>query len=171
MAVFGIFGTKTSNVASSTYYGLYSLQHRGQASAGIVVCDDGVFHSHKDSGIVNDVFSHRVLQSLGEGQMALGNVRYGTSHTRERVNAEPMVINHIKGRMAIAHNGKLVNYGKLRSDLEMSGAIFHTSSDAEVISYMITKERVVTPSIEEAVNKAMYSLYQTSVINRFKFRI
>lgn len=158
MAVFGIFGTKTSNVASSTYYGLYALQHRGQASAGIVVCDDGVFHSHKDSGIVNEVFSPRVLAELGEGQMALGNVRYGTAETKERVNAEPIIVNHIKGRMAIAHNGKLVNYGKLRNQLEMNGAIFHTSSAAEVISYMITKERINAPSIEESVNRAMNSL-------------
>lgn len=158
MAVFGIFGTKTSNVASSTYYGLYSLQHRGQASAGIVVCDDGVFHSHKDSGIVNDVFSHRVLAGLGEGQMALGNVRYGTSETKERVNAEPIIVNHVKGRMAIAHNGKLINYGALRNQLEMEGAIFHTSSAVEIISYIITRERITAPSIEEAVNRAMNSL-------------
>ena len=94
MAVFGVFGTETADVASSVYYGLYALQHRGQASSGIVVNDDGLFHVYKDSGIVNDVFTPRVLKELGLGQMALGNVRYGTSDTRDRINAEPIVVNH-----------------------------------------------------------------------------
>lgn len=158
MAVFGIFGTKTENVASSIYYGLYALQHRGQASSGIVVNDDGVFHSYKDSGIANEVFSPRVLDSLGLGQMALGNVRYGTSDTKDRVNAEPMLVNHVKGRLAISHDGKLVNYAQLRNELELEGAIFHTSNDVEVIAYMITKARLTAPSTEEAVNKAMDKL-------------
>ena len=139
MAVFGIFGTKTANVASSAYYGLYALQHRGQASSGIVVNDDGVFHSYKDSGIVNEVFTPRVLETLGLGQMAVGNVRYGTSATKDRINAEPMLVNHVKGRLAISHDGALVNYAELRRELELSGAIFHTSNDVEVIAYMITK--------------------------------
>lgn len=158
MAVFGIFGTKTENVASSTYYGLFALQHRGQASSGIVVNDDGVFHVYKDSGIVNEVFSPRVLESLGLGQMALGNVRYGTSDTKDRINAEPMLVNHIKGRLAISHDGKLVNYAELRTELELQGSIFHTSNDVEVISNVITRERINAPSIEEAVNRAMYKL-------------
>ena len=158
MAVFGIFGTKTERVASSAYYGLYALQHRGQASAGIVVNDDGVFHAYKDSGLVNEVFSHRILDSLGVGQIALGNVRYGTAATKERVNAEPMLVNHIKGKLAISHDGALVNYGELRRELELGGAIFHTANDVEVIAYMITKARLVTGSIEEAVAKAMERL-------------
>ena len=158
MAVFGIFGTKTENVASSTYYGLFALQHRGQASSGIVVNDDGVFHVYKDSGIVNEVFSPLVLESLGLGQMALGNVRYGTSDTKDRINAEPMLVNHIKGRLAISHDGKLVNYAELRTELELQGSIFHTSNDVEVISNVITRERINAPSIEEAVNRAMYKL-------------
>lgn len=158
MAVFGIFGTKTANVASSTYYGLYALQHRGQASSGIVVNDDGVFHSYKDSGIVNEVFTPRVLESLGLGQMALGNVRYGTSATKDRINAEPMLVNHVKGKLAISHDGALVNYGELRRELELSGAIFHTANDVEVIAYMITKERLSASSIEEAVVKAIAKL-------------
>ena len=86
MAVFGIFGTNTENVASSAYYGLYSLQHRGQASSGIVVNDDGLFRAHKDSGIVNDVFTRRTIAELGLGQIALGNVRYGTSATKDIVH-------------------------------------------------------------------------------------
>ena len=158
MAVFGIFGTNTANVASSTYYGLYALQHRGQASCGIVVNDDGIFHSYKDSGLVNEVISPRVLESLGFGQMALGNVRYGTSNTKDRINAEPMLINHIKGRLAISHDGALVNYAELRRELELQGVIFHTGNDIEVIANMITRARLTEPSTEDAVNKAMERL-------------
>jgi len=158
MAVFGIFGSTTENVASSAYYGLYALQHRGQASSGIVVNDDGVFRSYKASGIVNDVFTPRILDELGLGQMALGNVRYGTCETKDRINAEPMVVNHIKGRLAISNDGKLVNYAELREELELQGSIFHSSNDVEVISNVITRERLSAPSIEEAINRAMYKL-------------
>lgn len=155
MAVFGIFGTETANVASSVYYGLYALQHRGQASCGIVVNDDGVFHAYKDSGLVNEVFNHDVLRGLGLGQMALGNVRYGTMDTKDRVNAEPILINHSKGKLAIAIDGKLVNTAKLKQEMELNGSIFHTGNDAEIISAVIIKERIRSSSIEEAVTKAV----------------
>lgn len=158
MAVFGVFGTNLANVASSAYYGLYALQHRGQASSGIVVNDDGVFRSYKDSGIVNEVFNPTVLESLGLGQMALGNVRYGTSATKDRINAEPMLVNHIKGRLAISHDGALVNYAELRKELEMEGAIFHTTNEIEVFAYMITKARLSASSTEDAICKAMERL-------------
>ena len=158
MAVFGIFGTQTTSVASSVYYGLYALQHRGQASCGIVVNDDGVFHAYKDSGIVNEVFTPRVLAGLGEGQMAVGNVRYGTSDTKDRINAEPIVVNHSKGRMAISLDGKLVNGAQLKEEMEMQGSIFHTGNDAELISAVIIKERITSNSIEEAVCRAMDKL-------------
>lgn len=158
MGIFAIIGKEKTNVASSVYYGLYALQHRGQESAGIVVNDDGIFHTHKDSGLVNDVFSTERLTKLGEGTMALGQVRYGTLRTKERVNAEPIVVNHIKGRMAIATNGRLTNAEALKRELELQGLIFHTSSDAEIISCVITKERIGAPSIEDAINKAMNRL-------------
>ena len=158
MAVFGIFGTKTEDVASSIYYGLYALQHRGQASCGIVVNDDGVFHTYKDSGLVNDVFVPSVMKGLGLGQIAVGNVRYGTSATKDRINAEPIVVNHSKGRMAIAIDGKLVNSAELKEEMEMQGSIFHTGNDAEIISAVIIKERITSSSIEEAVCKAMKRL-------------
>ena len=119
MGVFGIIGEEKCNVASSVYYGLYSLQHRGQESAGIVVNDDGVFTAHKDRGLVNDVFSAKCLQGLGHGSMAIGHVRYGTLKTNGRENAEPIVVNHVKGRLAIATAGALVNAGALRQELEM----------------------------------------------------
>ncbi len=153
--VFGVFATETCDVASTCYYGLFALQHRGQESCGIVVNDDGLFNSHRDVGIVNDVFTPNVLNALGEGNMAIGHVRYGTSASRGRTDAQPIVVNHVKGRMALAHNGCLINTFELREQLELEGSIFHTTSDTEVISYVITKERLRTGSIEEAVNKAM----------------
>ena len=153
--VFGVFGAERQNVASTTYYGLFALQHRGQESCGIVVNDDGVFNYYKDSGLVNDVFTPEILENLGLGNMAVGHVRYGTTGASDRLNSQPIVINHHKGRMALAHNGNLVNSYELRQELELAGSIFHTTSDTEVISYIITKERIATDSIESAVNKTM----------------
>ncbi len=158
MGVFGIIGEERANVASSVYYGLYALQHRGQESAGIVVNDDGVFTAHKDSGLVDDVFQKETLDALGYGNMALGHVRYGTLGTKDKINAEPIVVNHIKGRLAIATAGTLVNKAELKRELELEGMIFHTTSDAEVISYVITKERINSSSIEEALTKALGKL-------------
>lgn len=156
--VFGVFCDAPYDVAHMTYYGLFALQHRGQESCGIVVNDDGVFHTYKDIGLVNDVFTPENLHELGMGNMAVGHVRYGTTGASDRNNAQPVVVNHIKGRMALAHNGNLVNSYELRSELELQGSIFHTTSDTEVISYIITKERLSAGSIEEAVDRAMYRL-------------
>lgn len=153
--VFGIFAPDRQNVAATCYYGLFALQHRGQESCGIVVNDDGLFHSYKDLGLVNDVFTKPVIEKLGLGNAALGHVRYGTTGANDRLNSQPIVVNHVKGRMALAHNGNLVNSYELRRDLELEGSIFHTTSDTEVISYIVTKERLSAPSIEEAVNRAM----------------
>ncbi len=153
--VFGIFANGVENVASTAYYALFALQHRGQESAGIVVNNDGVFTSHKDVGLVNDVFTPRNLEMLGEGNMAIGHVRYSTTGGGGRENAQPIVVNHLKGNMALAHNGNLVNSFELRSELENEGSIFHTTTDTEVISYIITKERVRAKSIEDAVLGAM----------------
>ena len=158
MSVFGIIGNERTNVASSVYYGLYALQHRGQESCGISVNDDGVIHTYKDTGLVNDVFSSQNLASLGEGTMAIGHVRYGTMGTKGRVNAEPLVVNHTKGHLAIATNGRLVNGSVLKQELELKGMIFHTSSDAEIVSYVVIQERLNSVSIEQAVNKAMDKL-------------
>jgi amidophosphoribosyltransferase len=153
--VFGIIKNEKSDVAHDAYYGLFALQHRVQESAGIVVNDDGLFKSYKDVGLVNDVFDREAISSLGEGNMAVGHVRYGTTGTDGRLNAQPIMVNHIKGRMALAHNGNLTNSYELRRMLELSGSIFHTTSDTEVISYIITKERINSKSIEEAIGKAM----------------
>lgn len=157
--VFGVFGHMDDNVAATTYYGLFALQHRGQESCGIVVNDDGLFKSYRDSGLVNDVFTPHVMENLGLGNMAIGHVRYGTGGKNDRENAQPIVVNHIKGRMALAHNGSLVNSAELREELELAGSIFHTTSDTEVISYIITKERLSAPSIEEAINRAVKRIH------------
>lgn len=156
--VFGVFCNETTDVASTTYYGLFALQHRGQEGCGIAVNDEGVIHSYRDLGLVNDVFRPNIMETLGKGNMAIGHVRYGTTGANDRNNVQPIVVNHIKGRMALAHNGNLVNSAELREELELQGSIFHTTSDTEVISYVITKERLNCPSIEEAVNRAMYKI-------------
>ena len=156
--VFGVMSKNRENVAGIAYYGLYALQHRGQESCGIVVNDDGVFSSYKDLGLVSEVFSKDALAHLSAGNMAVGHVRYGTTGGTTRNNCQPIEVNHQKGKMALAHNGNLSNALELRDKLELSGAIFLTTSDTETIAYVVTRERLVTPSIEEAVSKAMYSL-------------
>ena len=156
--VFGVMSTKRENVACIAYYGLYALQHRGQESCGIVVNDDGVFSSYKDLGLVSEVFSKDTLAHLSAGNMAVGHVRYGTTGGTTRNNCQPIEVNHQKGKMALAHNVNLSNALELRDKLELSGAIFLTTSDTETIAYVVTRERLVTPSIEEAVSNAMYSL-------------
>ena len=157
--LFGIYDRSgEQDVALDTYLALYALQHRGQESCGIAVCDDGVIGYHKDLGLVSEVFTKDVLAGLGQGQMAMGHVRYSTTGSRSRANAQPMVINHIKGTMAVAHNGNLTNAADLREKLELTGCIFHTTSDTEVIAHVITRERVSAPSIEVAVERAMDKL-------------
>lgn len=156
--VFGIYSRDSTDVAAAAYFGLFALQHRGQESCGIVVNDCGVMTMHKDVGIVNDVFTKETLCALGRGQMAVGHVRYGTSGGLSRRNAQPLTINHIKGSMALAHNGNLTNAAALRRELELEGSIFHTTSDTEVIAYTVTKSRLNTRSIEEALSTAMKRL-------------
>lgn len=153
--VFGIYSPKnTPDVVSSAFYALYALQHRGQESCGIAVCDDGVIRGYSDSGLVSDVFTHKTLSMLGGGNMAIGHVRYGTRQSGGRQNAQPITITHIKGNMAVATNGALTNRDELRRRLEMGGLIFQSDSDAELIAGQIVRERLALPSIEEAVRAA-----------------
>ncbi|MDE5577660.1 MAG: amidophosphoribosyltransferase [Oscillospiraceae bacterium] len=153
--VFAIYSDKTIDAAMQTYIGLYALQHRGQESCGIVVNDRGVFSYHKDLGLVHEVFDRDTLSGLGQGNIAVGHVRYSTTGNSNRSNAQPLVVRHIKGPMAIAHNGNLVNARDLREEYELKGAIFHSTNDTEVISYAITEQRLVCPSIEKAVENAL----------------
>lgn len=148
--VMGIYSPNRRNVAHTVYTGLYALQHRGQESAGIVVNDDGLFYSHKDLGLVSDVFGAEQLAKFPMGTMAVGHVRYGTSGETNRENAQPMIVNHKKGRLAVAHNGNLANAWKLRDKLETEGAIFHSTNDTEIIAHILIRKRLVTPSIEQA---------------------
>lgn len=153
--VFGLISPTITDAAGIAYYGLYALQHRGQESCGIVINDDGVFSSCKDLGLVSEVFTFDALSRLPRGNMAVGHVRYGTTGGTNRRNCQPIEVNHQKGKMAIAHNGNLSNAAELRNELELSGAIFHTTSDTETIAYIVTRERLRTPSIEDALSAAM----------------
>ena len=156
--VFGVISPEPTNAAALSYYGLYALQHRGQESCGIVVGDDGVFVSKKDIGLLSEVFPPSSLGTFPRGTMAVGHVRYATTGAGSRANCQPIDVNHIKGRMALAHNGNLANAAELRRELELSGAIFHTTSDTETIASVIIRKRLVTPSIEDALSAAVPTL-------------
>ena len=156
--VFGVRLPERGDVASLAYYALYSLQHRGQESAGIAVNDDGVIRAYRDVGLVGDVFRPERLTSLGQGGIAVGHVRYGTTGSDNQRNVQPILVNHYKGRMALAHNGNLTNSHALRRELESQGSIFQTTTDSEVIAYLIVQERLRHPSIEAAVSAAMERL-------------
>lgn len=156
--VFGVYARQAIQAAEYTYLGLYALQHRGQESCGIVVCDDGVFRQHRGDGLVSEVFSANALSQLGTGEIAVGHVRYSTTGGKNPNNIQPVVVCHIKGNMALCHNGNLVNAQALRRSHELSGAIFRGTTDTESIIYTIVRERLHTPSTEEAVACAMPQL-------------
>lgn len=156
--VFGIFENKTTYVANSAYLALYALQHRGQEACGIAVNDDGVFAHHKGNGLVPDVFSGEHLAQLGTGNMAIGHVRYSTTGGKNINNIQPLVIRHIKGNLAIAHNGNLVNAADIRKNFELKGGIFHGSSDTESIAYSIVSNRLICKNTEEAIEKTMNTI-------------
>lgn len=152
--VFGIYGDDAVKPAMATYLGLYALQHRGQESCGIAVNDMGVITSHKDVGLVGEVFNEEIVNKL-KGQIAIGHVRYSTAGGGEAFNAQPLVLGHKNGRIAIAHNGNLVNAEEIREELSLNGAMFHTTVDSEVIAQVVARERIAAPSIEVAVQRAM----------------
>ena len=155
--VFGIYdSTGRTDMVSAVYSALYALQHRGQESCGIALNVDGVLTGHRDLGLVSEVFTKRVLEDLPhDAKMATGHVRYATSGQRSRSNAQPMILHHCKGAMAVCHNGNLTNAARLRHRLEMSGSIFHGTSDTEVIAYLLTQNRLISPDIETAVCRTM----------------
>lgn len=168
--VFGAYDMDGGDVAPTVYYGLFALQHRGQESCGIAVTDtygERKVQSKKGLGLVNEVFDSETLHSL-KGNLGVGHVRYSTAGGSRAENAMPLVINYVKGILAIAHNGNLTNAIELRRELELTGAIFQTTIDSEVIAYHIARERLKTSSAEEAVKNAMkkiegaYALVVTS---------
>ncbi len=156
--VFGIYDFDGNDVASSIYYGLFALQHRGQESCGIAVSDTngpkGKVNSYKGMGLVNEVFSPEDLEKL-KGDIGVGHVRYSTAGESTRENAQPLVLNYVKGTLGLAHNGNLINAPELRKELEHTGAIFQTTIDSEVIAYHIARERLNCGTVEEAVKLAM----------------
>lgn len=155
--VFGIYDFDGGDVASTIYYGLFALQHRGQESCGIAVSDtkgqQRKVDSYKDMGLVNEVFNPENLGNL-KGDIGVGHVRYSTAGASTRENAQPLVINYVKGTLGVAHNGNLINAGELRRELEYTGAIFQTTIDSEVIAYHIARERLHSRTAEEAVLRA-----------------
>ncbi|MBQ9302973.1 amidophosphoribosyltransferase, partial [Butyrivibrio sp.] len=159
--VFGMYDFDGGDVAESIYYGLVSLQHRGQESCGIAVSQTngpkGKVSSYKDMGLVNEAFTPEILDGL-KGDIGVGHVRYSTAGSSTRENAQPLVLNYVKGTLALAHNGNLVNAPELRQELAYTGAIFQTTIDSEVIAYHIARERLVSNSVEEAVGKAMLKI-------------
>lgn len=152
--VFGIFSDGTINPAYACYNGLLALQHRGQESCGIAVSDDGVIDYHKNMGLVTEVFSNGILDSLN-GQMGISHVRYSTAGGSVLENAQPLVMRYVKGTLSVAHNGNLTNAVEIRRQLEHRGAIFQTTIDSEVICYLIARERLKCHSVEEAVARTM----------------
>lgn len=156
--VFGIYDFDGGDVASTIYYGLLALQHRGQESCGIAVSDTsgpkGKVLSSKDMGLVNEAFTPEILKKL-KGDIGVGHVRYSTAGSSTRENAQPLVLNYVKGTLALAHNGNLINAPELRKELEYTGAIFQTTIDSEVIAYFIARERLNSKTVEEAVGRAM----------------
>ncbi len=159
--VFGIYDFDGKDVASTIYYGLFALQHRGQESCGIAVSETygpkGKVTSYKGMGLVNEVFTPDDLSSL-KGDIGVGHVRYSTAGSSTRENAQPLVLNYVKGTLAMAHNGNLINAKELRHELEYTGAIFQTTIDSEVIAYLIARERLNSKTAEEAVRRACQRL-------------
>ncbi len=159
--VFGMYDFDGGNVAESIYYGLLSLQHRGQESCGIAVSDTGgpkgKILSVKDMGLVNESISAKKLGKL-MGDIGVGHVRYSTAGSSTRENAQPLVLSYVKGTLGLAHNGNLINAPDLRRELEYTGAIFQTTIDSEVIAYLIARKRLRTKTVEEAVVQAMRKL-------------
>src|SRR6059036_1480004 len=142
----GIIGVAgVSDASRVTYLGLYSLQHRGQESAGVVAVDGaGVARSHRGMGLVSDVFGESVLAGL-PGDVAIAHTRYSTAGTSVLANAQPVLAGYREGPLALAHNGNLTNAVQLRSDLVAKGSIFQSSSDSEVLVHLIARSEAREP--------------------------
>ncbi|MCX7772300.1 MAG: amidophosphoribosyltransferase [Clostridia bacterium] len=152
--VFGVDNMDNIDVSRLVYFGLYSLQHRGQESCGIAVNDNGQITGHKGMGLVAEVFTEKVLDRL-EGKAAIGHTRYSTTGGNSLENCQPLIVNYKDGRLALAHNGNLINASKIRLDLENHGAIFQTATDSEVIANLISRNGLKCKDIEEVLKKTM----------------
>ncbi len=154
--VFGIFNSdEEDSAAKLTYLGLIALQHRGQESAGICVNNGGELNLHKGMGLVENVFQERDFNSL-RGRSAVGHVRYSTSGSSLPVNAQPLLVNSIKGALTLAHNGNLANGAELKHNLESNGSIFHSTLDTEVVAHLVA--RAFENNIIEALIQSLHQL-------------
>src|SRR6266480_1316960 len=150
--LFGVFGHPKAAVL--TYYGLFALQHRGQESAGIVTSNGPrtSFLMHKDMGLVSQVFGQDELARL-KGTRALGHTRYSTTGTSTIKNAQPFVVDCVRGQMAIAHNGNLINADLLRDELERKGSIFQTTADSEIILHLLARPSEIGSNVLAALRR------------------
>ena len=156
----GVFGivTTSDEAAGITYNALLALQHRGQEGAGIAIQRDGSILYHKDVGLVSEVFGRDVLDKLPKAHMAIGHVRYSTTGINSQKNTQPMITEYLKGRLATAHNGNIVNAAEIREKLVSVGCSFAATNDTEVISSLIAWEALRGESVEEAVADAARQL-------------
>ncbi len=152
--VFGIYNQDHFDTAQMVYFGLYALQHRGQESCGVAINDNGEIVGQKGVGLVPEVFTEKVLDRLN-GKVAIGHSRYSTTGGNSIENCQPLIFNYKDGRIALAHNGNLVNASKLRYELENQGAIFQTSTDSEVIANLISRYGLQCKDLEEVLKKTM----------------
>ena len=159
--VFGIYSPTGENIAKDIYYGLLALQHRGQESAGMSICDTfgpmGNISTKKGMGLVSEVFEKKDFEGL-KGNLGVGHVRYSTTGGSLLENAQPIAMNYIKGTLALVHNGNIVNAAELKETQMNRGLAHYTSSDTEILAYEIIHKRVKTGSIEEAVKAAAVKL-------------
>ncbi len=154
--VFGIYAKEAKeDLVGQVCVGLSALQHRGEESCGVAINEDGILHFYKDVGLVSEVFTKEMQRDMPQGKMAIGHVRYSTTGISKKENAQPMVVRHKKGNLALVHNGNITNAVELKKELEEQGAIFTTTSDTEIICHIIVRERLKTQSIEEAVKNTM----------------
>ncbi len=158
--VFGIAAAEGLNTpATSAYQALYALQHRGQDSSGIAVCQNGDILVHKGKGLVPDVFNQSHLNAFAGAKAAIGHVRQSVDTvSTDASNVQPLVVHHASGSLAMCYNGKLVNGAALRYETENRGGIFQGTNDAEVISYVIVREHLRTNTLADAVLNAMQYL-------------
>ncbi len=152
--VFGIFGHPEA--ANLTYLGLYALQHRGQESCGIVSSDGHRLKMHKGMGLVADVFKKDSIFDTLPGHGAIGHVRYSTAGGNDIKNAQPIMVDYLRGSIAVAHNGNLVNAQEVRNDLENRGSIFSTTADTEVIIHLLAHSK--SEALQDRVTEALQTI-------------
>jgi len=164
--IFGVIGHK--DAARLTYLGLYALQHRGEESTGIVVCNGRKISFHKGMGLVGDVFDEKIIKSL-RGDLACGHVRYSTTGASITKNIQPFLANLQRGHIAIAHNGNLTNTLKLRETLEGEGSIFQTTMDSEIITHLFvkSKKKEAQSSVIEALSQLEGAYSLVLILNDF----